>query len=80
MSEIQQTALVRLEVRVEHLLAALDKQEKRADALEAKLDAVMAKLNESSGGVKVLRWFGFGSLASVLALGAMLYNLLHKSN
>lgn len=78
MTAPESAAVARLEVQVLHLINALDKAEKRADAMAAKLDKIEAKLDEGAGGLTVLRWFGFGSLASVLALGAVVYGWFHR--
>jgi hypothetical protein len=70
MTAPENAAVARLEVQVMHLLAAREEEKSERRAMAAKLDAIEKKLDEGAGGVKVLRWFGFGSLASLMALGA----------
>jgi ribosomal protein L9 len=78
MTAPENAAVARLEVQVSHLIAARaeDKAERRAMA--EKLDKIEAKLDEGAGGLRVLRWFGFGSLASVLAVGAIVYGWFNR--
>lgn len=65
-------ALARLEVHVQTLMESNRRLAEKVDAIEAKLD-------QSAGGFTVLRWFGFGSLASIIGLGTTIYVWLHKA-
>jgi hypothetical protein len=71
-------AVARLEEQVKHLIAAGERRDKMMERMAEKLDAMEAKLDQSAGGFAVLRWFGFGSLASIIALGSTVYLWLHK--
>lgn len=75
-----ETAIARLEVQVQHLLDAAKKRDEVIDRMADQLDAMQAKLDQSAGGFAVLRWLGFGSLASMIALGSSVYLWLHKSH
>lgn len=74
----QAAAIARLEVQVAHLIEAAEKREKMMERMAAKLDAMEEKLDQARGGFAVLRWFGFGSLASLIALGAAIYGWTHR--
>lgn len=74
----QAAAIARLEVQVAHLIETAAKREQIMERMAAKLDAMEAKLDQAQGGYAVLKWFGFGSLASVIALGAAIYGWTHK--
>jgi hypothetical protein len=76
----QDAAIARLEAQVSHLTENAKKMETTLDRMAAQLDAVQAKLDQSAGGFAVLRWFGFGSLASLIALGSMIYAWTHKGS
>jgi hypothetical protein len=56
-------AIARLEVHVEQLVASNAR-------LSAKVDAIEQKLDQSAGGMAVLRWLGLGSLGSAIAVSA----------
>lgn len=66
-------ALARLEVHVQTLMESNRRLAEKVDAIEAKLD-------QSAGGITVLRWFGFGSLASLISLGLIIYGWTHKAS
>ncbi len=74
----QAAAIARLEVQVAHLIEAAERRERAVEQIAAKLDAMEAKLDQAQGGYAVLKWFGFGSLASVSALGAAIYGGTHR--
>lgn len=66
-------AIARLEVQVSHLISGMaDLKQDNADA-QAELRGIRATLDQSKGGITVLRWLGFGSLAGVLAAAAAFY-------
>ena len=73
MTASDNSALVRLEERVAYLIASAEKREKALERVIEKVDAIEAKLDQGAGGVKVLRWLGFGSLASALAACGAVY-------
>lgn len=62
-------ALARLEVHVQTLMESNKRLAEKVDAIEAKLD-------QSAGGIAVLRWLGLGSLGSALAVCAAVYGYL----
>ncbi len=74
----QAAAIARLEVQVQHLIEAAERRERAVERMAAKLDVLEQKLDEAKGGFAVLRWFGFGSLASLIALGAAIYGWTHR--
>ena len=66
-------AIARLEVQVMHLIEGMnDLKRDNADA-QAELRGIRATLDQSKGGITVLRWLGFGSLAGALAAAAAFY-------
>lgn len=48
----------------------------RQEALAANVAAIRKTMDAAEGGVKVLRWFGFGSLASFIAGAAAIWHYL----
>lgn len=66
-------AIARLEVEVRHLIESAKRRDALMERMAEQLDALTAKLDQAQGGVKVLRWLGFGSLSAVLAAAAALY-------
>lgn len=66
-------AIARLEEKVGQLVTRGEKRDEALERVEAKIDAVEAKLDKSSGGMAVLRWLGLGSLGSALAVTAAIY-------
>ncbi len=72
----QDAAIARLEVQVQHLVEAADKRDATIERMATQLDAVQAKLDQSAGGIAVLRWLGLGSLGSALAVCAAVYGYL----
>lgn len=74
----QLAAIARLEAHVEHLLAAAEKRDAMMERMAAQIDAMQRKLDQGAGGVAVLRWFGFGSLVSVLGVAATVYAFWNK--
>ncbi len=69
-------AIARLEEQVKHLIAAGERRDDMMKDMADKLDAVQAKLDQSAGGIAVLRWLGLGSLGSALAVCAAVYGYL----
>lgn len=76
----QDAAIARLEAQVQHLIAAGERRDKAMEDMLKKLDDVQSKLDQSAGGFAVLRWFGFGSLASLIGVGFAVYQWLHKNS
>ena len=76
----QDAAVARLEEQVRNLTDHGKRLETTLERVVNKLDQVEAKLDQSAGGFAVLRWFGFGSLASLIALGSMIYAWTHKGS
>lgn len=74
----QAAAIARLEVQVSHLIEAAEKRDELLERMAADLTAMKSQLDQAKGGYAVLKWFGFGSLASVIALGVALYQWTHK--
>ncbi len=66
-------AIARLEVEVRHLIEAGARRDAVMERMAQQIDALHAKLDQSEGGIKVLRWLGFGSLGSAIAAMAALY-------
>lgn len=69
-------AIARLEVQVLHLLESAAKRDAVIERMAGKIDAMQAKLDQSAGGIAVLRWLGMGSLGSALAICAAVYAYL----
>lgn len=76
MSGNEAAAIARLEVQVSHLLDAAKKRDEAMEDMAQKLDAIQSKLDQSAGGIAVLRWLGLGSLGSALAVCAAVYGYL----
>ncbi len=66
-------AIARLEVQVSHLVETAMKRDAALERMAGQIDAMQAKLDQSAGGVAVLKWLGFGSLGSALAVSAAVY-------
>ena len=66
-------AIARLETQVAHLIEVARKQDVVIDRMAAQLDAMQAKLDQSAGGVAVLRWLGLSSLGGAIATCAAVY-------
>lgn len=79
MSGTDAAAIARLEEQVRQLIRSSERYEERMEDMAKQLDAVQAKLDQSAGGFAVLKWFGFGSLASVISVGAAVYAWMHKT-
>lgn len=80
MGENDAAAIARLEEQVRQLIRSSERYEERMEDLAKQIDAVQAKLDQSAGGFAVLKWLGFGSLASVIAVGATVYTWFHKAH
>jgi hypothetical protein len=50
------------------------------ETLEGKVDKMQATLDQQAGMFMVAKWLGFGSLASVAAMGAYLFDVLRSQN
>lgn len=72
----QDAAIARLEEQVKQLIRAGEKHDATIERMAGQLDAVQAKLDQSAGGIAVLRWLGLGSLGSALAVCAAVYGYL----
>jgi len=72
-SSAEAPAIARLEAQVSHLLDASRRRDEIIERMADKIDRMEAKLDQSAGGIAVLRWFGFGSLASALAASAAVF-------
>jgi len=64
--------IARLEVQVSHLISSLADLKRDMAGTQSEVRGIRATLDESRGGVMVLRWFGFGSFASILAAAGAL--------
>lgn len=71
-------AIARLEVQVLHLIEAAQKRDAVVERMAEQIDAMQAKLDQSAGGIAVLRWLGLGSLGSALAVCAAVYGYLRS--
>lgn len=76
MSGPETAAIARLEVQVAHLIEAAEKRDAVIERMAQQIDAMQAKLDQSAGGIAVLRWLGLGSLGSALAVCAAVYGYL----
>ena len=76
MTSMENSAIARLEVQVQHLIENAKKQEVVLERLHAQLADVQDTLAQSEGGIRVLRWLGFGSLGGLLAAGAAVYHFI----
>jgi hypothetical protein len=56
----------------------LDAIEGRQAEMAADIKAILAQLNEAQGGLHVMRWLGFGTLAGGVAVAAALYSWLQS--
>lgn len=68
-----EAAIARLEVEVRHLIESAKRRDEMMERMAAQLDALHAKLDQAEGGIKVLRWLGFGSLAGAISGLAAFY-------
>lgn len=60
-------AIARLEENMKHMVSSMvDLRKINADQ-ERELRRIVTKLDQSEGGIKVLRWLGFSSLGGALA-------------
>ncbi len=86
----QAAAIARLEVQISHLVAMAESRERARDVADAKreaamvrmaeeLDHIKTKLDQSAGGIAVLRWLGLGSLGSALVVCATIYGYLRST-
>lgn len=66
-------AIARLEVEVRHLIESGKRRDAIMERMAEQLDALHGKLDQAEGGIKVLRWLGFGSLAGAIASLAAFY-------
>jgi hypothetical protein len=66
-----QRDLGRFETRLESL-------EDSMEGVRSDLRAIRTKLDEAAGGMTVLRWLGFGSLAGGILALSQLYQWLHR--
>lgn len=70
------SAIARLEVQVQHLTENGKKLEATLERVASQLNEVQDTLSQSEGGLRVLRWLGFGSLGGLLAAGAAVYHFI----
>lgn len=71
-------ALARVEVQLSHVVSQNARQEEQIEKLHKRMDAVQTRMDQGTGGMRVLQWLGFGSLASFLAIGAIVWNWLYR--
>ena len=80
MTGSESNAIARLEVQVSHLIESAVKRDQVMERMSSQIDAMQAKLDQSAGGIAVLRWLGFGSLGSAIAICAAVYAYLKGLN
>ena len=73
-------AIARLEVQLSSLADIVRRQESAIDRMIGQIDAMERKLDQSAGGVAVLKWLGFGSLGSAIAVSAAVYAWLKSAH
>lgn len=68
MAPPESAAIARLEVQFQNLVEAGVKRDKLMERMASQIDMMEAKLDQSAGGIAVLRWIGLGSLGSAIAV------------
>lgn len=76
MTGMESAAIARLEEKVQHLTENSKKLEAALERVAEQLGEVQDTLSQSEGGLRVLRWLGFGSLGGLLAAGAAVYHFI----
>ena len=76
MTNSDNSAIARLEVRVQHLTDNAKKLEATLERVETQQGQILNTLAQSKGGFMVMKWLGFGSLGALLGTAAVFWQWL----